>query len=170
MLLIYQELTERGHLDRFLDKLCILEDKKACAQTVLPKAQECQAVLLPSISNTVLPVSEHNSFNAALQCASEPQELPAPAEPHHEVNSISANADSLAEECPQEAVASMNNHPALVAGVPSGAPSVLDAAIAAYKQEKRQLWKVRAGIVRLNRVMCVMYIILFLCLTLVMRP
>lgn len=146
-LLIHQELTERGHLHQFLNKLCVLEDNEACAQAISPTAEEIQAsetVLLPS--NTVLPLSGYNSFIAAHESAPEPQALLATAEAHHEVSSMSANADSLAAECPQDIAASTDNPHARSSGVPSSAPSVLDAAMAAYKQEKRQLWKVCAQI------------------------
>ena len=141
--LIQQELAERGQLDQFMDRLCILEDNQAHAEFCLPRPQAFQsapATSLPDSVNTSPPISGPESTVAQQPQAVSPQTSVALAQPADRGFSASTSIVSPATEQCQQIVVSTGSNMRVTED--TAGPSVLDAAIAAYKQEMRQLWKV----------------------------
>jgi len=153
--LIEQELAERGHLDLFLDSLtvevppskavllaAVTEDKAAhpdlaspdTAQTADPLSCFSSSYLQPShglLDDSFQKLSKCTDL-AAASSASTDTAYKAPA-----VSSAAAATAPCLSNHDQPDNSSFADHSSQVAG-----PSVLEAAIAAYKQEKRKLWKV----------------------------
>lgn len=144
--LIHQELVERGHLTHFLDNLGVLQDEPGPGSALLlqkvPETLTQQAVeLYTSEDESHRDLAPDNSDAQHMQnCPAQPILPTAMAASTNQ--SIAAATQSLEVELSQHLTANANNVDAGACIATAHAPSVLDAAVAAYKQEKRQLWKV----------------------------
>ena len=138
--LIHQELIERGHFTHFLDNLGVIQDEPGPGSALLlqqvPEAVEMYTSGEPH--RDLAPDS--NVAQHVHNCPAQPS-LPTAlaASPTY---SIAAATQSLEVELSQHLTAHSNYSAAGACIAAAHAPSVLDAAVAAYKQEKRQLWKV----------------------------
>ncbi len=153
--LIEQELAERGHLDLFLDSLtvevpaskalwpaAVIEDKAAHADLAPPETSQtadplsCFSSSHPRPSHGLLDDSfQHLSKSTYLAVASSASTDTAYKAPLAST-AAPATAPCLSNH-DQPDISSFADHSSQAAG-----PSVLEAAIAAYKQEKKKLWKV----------------------------
>lgn len=144
--LIHQELVERGHLHQFLDNLGAIQDKPGPGSALLlqqvPETLTQQSVELHNIRDE--PQRRLASDNSDVQheqnCPAQPVLPTATAASTN--HSIAAAAQLLEVELSQHLTANSSNANAGACIDAAHAPSVLDAAVAAYKQEKRLLWKV----------------------------
>jgi len=153
--LIEQELAERGHLNLFLDGLtvevppskavlpaAVTEDKAAHAALASPETAQT-ADLLSCFSSSYLRPSHgllNDSFQHLSKCTDLAVSLSVSTDTAYKAPSASTTAPATApclSNHEQADISSFADHSSQAAG-----PSVLEAAIAAYKQEKRKLWKV----------------------------
>ena len=144
--LIHQELVERGHLAHFLHNLRVIQDEAGSGSALLlqqvPETLTQQAVKLYTSgdeSHTDLALDNDDAQHVQ-SCPVQPILPTATAASTN--HSIAASTQSLEVELSQHLTANSNNADAGACITAVHAPSVLDAAVAAYKQEKRQLWKV----------------------------
>ena len=144
--LIHQELAERGHHNRFLCKLGVFGDDKDSVSGATLNSQSPEDVThppdRPGGSEDLL-----SGFTTNGQAAQLAQDVPSwPATPTAvgtDTNpSMAATPATLEIGLFQPAVTRTHSDDAPACCTASHAPSVLDAAVAAYKQEKRRLWKV----------------------------
>ncbi|DBA88596.1 TPA: hypothetical protein ACH3X1_004244 [Trebouxia sp. C0004] len=153
--LIEQELAERGHLILFLDSLtvetppskavlppAVTEDKAARAAFASPDTAQT-ADLLSCLSGSYLRPSHgllDDSFQHLNKCtdlASSSVSIDTACKAPSASTASPTTAPCLSNH-EQPDINSFVEHNSQAAG-----PSVLEAAIAAYKEEKRQLWKAR---------------------------
>ena len=139
--LIHQELVERGHLNQFLSNLGVLQDETGLKpalllqhvpETFTQQAQERQTSSdRPPIDlapDNIRPKHVHK-YQAQLDLFT--------ATASNASHSTAADIETLTAQRSWD----LNNADAVEVAAPP-AISVLDAAVAAYKQEKRRLWKV----------------------------
>ena len=153
--LINQELAERGHLDLFLDSLTVeLPPSKAVLLAAVTEDQAAHPDLAsPDTAQTADPLScfsssylqpVHGLLDDSFQHLSECTDLAVASSVSTDtaykaplaLTAAPATAPVLSNH-EQPDISSFADHSSQAAG-----PSVLEAAIAAYKQEKRKLWKV----------------------------
>ena len=153
--LIEQELAERGHLNLFLDSLtvevpppkavlpaAVTEDEAAHAALASPETAQTTD-LLSCFSSSYLQPSHgllDDSFQHLSKCTDLAVALPVSTDTAYKAPLASTAAPAPApclSNHAQPNISSFPDHSSQPAG-----PSVLEAAIAAYKQEKRKLWKV----------------------------
>lgn len=141
--LIHQELVERGHLSQFLGNLGVLQDEtgpkpalplQQVPETLTPLAKEWQTrndeLQIDLAANGIGPQQEHN-YQAQLDLSTATA-----TSAYHSKAADTENCEA------QHLIATINGSDAGDSLVAPQASSVLDAAVAAYKQEKRRLWKV----------------------------
>ena len=141
--MIHQELVERGHLSHFLGNLGVLQDETG------PKP----ALLLQQVPETLTQqAKEWQTSNDELQTDLAADDIGPQQEHNYQAQLDFSTATAVStyrskaadtETCETEhLVATINSGVAGDSFVAQQASSVLDAAVAAYKQEKRRLWKV----------------------------
>lgn len=145
--MIHQELAERGHLNQFLDNLGALEDRNGPSAALLlqPQSSEIhtdQATDLETGRDESLLGFTDDSIVSQHVHKPQAESATATATGSNANASITANTETLAVELSQQFIANIIDGDAPARNTASHAPSVLDAAVAAYKQEKRRLWKV----------------------------
>lgn len=151
--LIEQELAERGHLNLFLDSLSV---EVPPSKAVLPAAvtEDAHAALaspgtaqnadLSSCFRRSYLQPSHglldDSFQHLSKCTNLAVELSVSTDTAYKAPLASTAAPAIApclSNIERPDISSFADHTSQTAG-----PLVLEAAIAAYKQEKRKLWKV----------------------------
>lgn len=142
--LIHQELVERGHLNQFLDSIGLIQDEPGPESTpLLQRVHEThsqQAVeVRTSTDDSQRDLAADSGYAQHTHDDAAQPDLPT-ATANIIDHSTAAATETLEVEASQHLTANANNAGASIA-IPH-ASSVLDAAVAAYKQEKRQLWKV----------------------------
>ena len=153
--LIEEELAERGHLTDFLNTL--LEADQVALDSELPHSTAPQQIPLvaslqadpePSLAPAdTRPESKNSSPSTALTAQSSAH---ADAIDHGTRASSSPavlNSQILDQQCTASVSSNFvtdGNDTDVQAPASTPGPTVLEAAIAAYKQEKRQLWKASA--------------------------
>lgn len=171
--LIHQELVERGHLTHFLDNLGVIQDEPGPGSALLlqqvPERLTQQAVeLYTSGAESHRDLAPDNSDAQHVQTYLAQPILPT-AIAASANQSIAAATQSLEVELSQHSTANSNNADTGACIAAAHAPSVLDAAVAAYKQEKRQLWKVGCSTPLINRARVVLLCML-VCQLLLLHP
>ena len=140
--LIHLELAERGHHNRFLNKLGLFGDDKDSILGATLNSQSHEDVTQttdPPGGREDLLSSFATNGQAAQLAQDVPSRLATPTAVGTDTNpSMVATPATLEIGLFQPAVTRRDSDDAPA----SHAPSVLDAAVAAYKQEKRRLWKV----------------------------
>ncbi len=142
--LIEEELSERGHLDQFLDRLTDLTSQAASEQCVVsgPGASQpvAKSVCAGSTDSSLSPTCS-NTVDADAQNSESPLDIAASTSLAiaSEASSASAAPPAAASHSAQHGP--ITNRADVDSNVVAAGPSVLEAAVAAYKQEKRQLWK-----------------------------
>ena len=144
--LIEEELAERGQLTTFLNNLVPLSPLEPAQLS--PVRPNLEAVSSSSISSEPeVGISDaHLPANGLTEQVSRDANCSCPSELHDSNLACIAAAESAS----QQETACSNDPASHSIGVneeapaASHSPSVLEAAIAAYKQEKRQLWKASA--------------------------
>lgn len=144
--LIHQELVERGHLDQFLGNLGVLQDEtgpepslllQQVPDTLIQQAKEWQTssggLQISLAADHTGSQHEHN-YQAQLDLCT--------ATATDAKHSKAADTETCEAEPTGHLVASIYNRNAADSCAAPQASSVLEAAVAAYKQEKRLLWKV----------------------------
>lgn len=138
--LIHQELAERGHLNQFLSKMgvCGVDETSRSGATVSPSTVTYQVPNPHGGSEDLLTGFAPGGVGTQLAQDPAPQSSTATA-----IGAIctATNATALEVQLSQRVVASIDGDGAPTCTA-TPAPSVLDAAVAAYKQEKQRLWKV----------------------------